>query len=297
MDAHAYPLAALTLPGHVAVDLFSRQRAQGELASLLAAFGWRDHSVDVAPRDALARNEEEPLECRVGGYHAASQIEGHHRDRTALDERRQIAGVEYGLLLPLAGVGDVHHDDADPDGGTLGRAHRERGEAPGPRRSAPRRILGHQLHVECRDAARNDAGQDGLEYGCQAGQDLRERPADMVPRRQRVHVGEALVDAHEAELLVENREARRSGGEERLQRRSRRRDRLLGDLIEDPVQSDGPAGPVTLDEDGVPDQTGAAVEPADGIAEVAQPTVLEKQAAPFLEHPGVGDQLLGTVLL
>ena len=117
---------------------------------------------------------------------------------------------------------------------------------------------------------------------------------------QDMHLGEPAIDAHEAQVGVENRQAGGRPGEEGIQwcfgggligRR------LHGiDDIENAVQRFDLPAVVSLREDRVPHPARGAVEAADLVAIVADPAVLGEQAAALGEHRRINDQILGAIL-
>ena len=180
-----------------------------------------------------ASRELEPAAVEV---RAAAGRVGHpdeRRDRVREPAEPLLALAE--LRLGALALGDLQHDGAEPErAAVLGH---DRVVSTSHVRSSPGRAgvipvtsarIGSPVSITRRRAPRclgpSPAGP-------------RHRPADVVGRGHAVDLGERLVDAHVAQVGVEERQPGRRRGEERVEERQR-----LGRLAEEPRVVDGERG-------------------------------------------------------
>jgi hypothetical protein len=142
------------------------------------------------------------------GVHAAAVVLEHQHPLAGFGQREQQRLVTVGLgaqlALGLAALGDLEHHAADAGDRVVARmAHGPVGHEELPRQARLRR----------RDPGDLDLGErlSGLQHPPQVGADLARHPRQQVGHRradvrldgEAVHLGQAVVDAHVAQVVVE----------------------------------------------------------------------------------------------
>ena len=223
LDRHARAVGALDLGAERLGRLESvadARQAPGHRAVHLRRQGGEDRRQRVellraAPREGLRR--------RVDVDHALAVEQ--HEGEAELALRAHERLVEVALLAQgLRRLGAIGHvGDGDADAQALAACERHRVVAGDVVAGAARlaRRLADDLQVDDRLAGRQHLRQRGLDVGGHGGQDLAHRAAEVVDRRHAVDLGQRVVDAHVAEVGVEEALADRRRRDERVEQRPR----------------------------------------------------------------------------
>ena len=144
--------------------------------------------------------------------------DGRREQLARLGEQLDPAARGLRFLLSALALRDVGHDRADAD--ALARRVRDgvvRGQ-PRTRDARHRRRLAGDLDSDQGLARLEDPLPERLEHGCERGQDVAHRPAEMLLARDPVELGERVVDPQVAEVAVPEPEADRRRRDERVER-------------------------------------------------------------------------------